>query len=56
VNKVESGLMSGTGEPDGDPVKCGIPVGDLSAALFCAFGILTAYIARGEDGPGTVVL
>ena len=30
--------MSVTGEPDGNPVKCGIPVGDLSAGLFCAVG------------------
>ena len=30
--------MSVTGEPGGDPVKCGIPIGDLSAGLFCAVG------------------
>jgi crotonobetainyl-CoA:carnitine CoA-transferase CaiB-like acyl-CoA transferase len=41
-----SGVMSVTGEPDGPPAKCGIPIGDLSAGLFCAFGILAAYIAR----------
>ena len=50
-----SGVMSVTGEPGGDPVKCGIPIGDLSAGLFCAVGILTAYIARGEDGEGQYV-
>jgi crotonobetainyl-CoA:carnitine CoA-transferase CaiB-like acyl-CoA transferase len=33
-----SGVMSVTGEPGGDPVKCGVPVGDLSAGLFCAVG------------------
>ena len=50
-----SGVMSVTGEPDGDPIKCGIPVGDLSAALFCAVGILSALAARERTGEGQVV-
>lgn len=50
-----SGLMSVTGEPDGPPAKCGIPIGDLSAGMFCAFGILTAHIARDETGEGQYV-
>ncbi len=47
-----SGVMSVTGEPGGPPAKCGIPIGDLSAGLFCAFGILTAHVAREETGEG----
>lgn len=47
-----SGVMSVTGEPEAPPAKCGIPIGDLSAGLFCAFGILTAYTAREETGEG----
>lgn len=47
-----SGVMSVTGEPGGPPAKCGIPIGDLSAGMFCAFGILTAHIAREETGEG----
>ena len=47
-----SGVMSVTGEPDGDPVKCGIPIGDLSAALFCAVAILSAVHARERTGRG----
>jgi crotonobetainyl-CoA:carnitine CoA-transferase CaiB-like acyl-CoA transferase len=47
-----SGLMSVTGEPDGDPVKCGIPIGDLSAGLFCGVAILSAVIARERTGRG----
>src|SRR4051812_45113786 len=31
-----AGLMSVTGEPGGDPVKCGVPVSDLSAGPFFA--------------------
>lgn len=50
-----SGLMSVTGEPNGPPAKCGIPIGDLSAGLFCAFGILTAYVAREETGRGQFI-
>ena len=47
-----SGVMSVTGEPGGDPVKCGIPIGDLSAGLFCAVGILSAVHARERTGRG----
>ncbi|MGH3628050.1 MAG: CaiB/BaiF CoA transferase family protein [Sciscionella sp.] len=50
-----SGVMSVTGEPGGDPVKCGIPVADLSAGLFCTVGILSAYIAREQTGAGQYI-
>jgi crotonobetainyl-CoA:carnitine CoA-transferase CaiB-like acyl-CoA transferase len=50
-----SGVMSVTGEPDGDPIKCGVPIGDLSAALFCAVGILSALTARERTGEGQLV-
>jgi formyl-CoA transferase len=50
-----SGVMSVTGEPGGPPAKCGIPIGDLSAGLFCAFGVLTAYVAREETGEGQYI-
>ncbi|WP_233451796.1 CaiB/BaiF CoA transferase family protein [Rubrobacter xylanophilus] len=50
-----SGVMSVTGEPGRPPVKCGIPIGDLSAGLFCAFGILTAYVARDRTGRGQYI-
>jgi crotonobetainyl-CoA:carnitine CoA-transferase CaiB-like acyl-CoA transferase len=47
-----AGVMSVTGEPGDDPVKCGVPVGDLSAGLFCAVAILSASIARERTGRG----
>src|SRR5918998_5566249 len=50
-----SGVMSVTGEPGGPPAKCGVPIGDLSAGLFFAFGVLSAYIAREETGRGQYV-
>ncbi len=50
-----SGVMSVTGEPGGDPIKCGVPIGDLSAGLFCAVGILSALTARERTGRGQMV-
>jgi crotonobetainyl-CoA:carnitine CoA-transferase CaiB-like acyl-CoA transferase len=50
-----SGLMSVTGEPGGEPVKCGVPIGDLAAGLFCAVGILAALAARERTGRGQQV-
>jgi len=36
VIQAMSGLMSVTGEPGGDPVKCGVPVADFTAGLYAA--------------------
>ena len=47
-----SGLMSITGEPDGAPVKVGVPIADLTAALFCTYAILSALLARQKSGEG----
>ncbi|WP_436644519.1 CaiB/BaiF CoA transferase family protein [Microbaculum sp. FT89] len=48
-----SGIMSVTGEPDGEPVKCGVPVSDFSAGLYAAFSIaslLSRVRAGGRGG------
>lgn len=50
-----SGLMSITGEPDGPPVKVGVPVCDLTAALYGAYGVLAALIARQRSGEGQLI-
>jgi crotonobetainyl-CoA:carnitine CoA-transferase CaiB-like acyl-CoA transferase/enoyl-CoA hydratase/carnithine racemase len=47
-----AGAISITGEPGGAPVKCGLPVGDLGAGLFCAVAILAAHIHRQRTGRG----
>lgn len=47
-----SGLMSVTGESGGAPVKCGVPVTDLTAALFLLAGILAALHDRARTGRG----
>jgi formyl-CoA transferase len=50
-----SGIMSVTGEPGGEPGKCGVPVSDISAGLFCAVGILSACLSREVTGRGQAV-
>src|SRR6185295_8751214 len=47
-----SGIMSITGEPGGAPVKAGIPVTDLGAALFALTGVLAALEYRHRTGLG----
>jgi formyl-CoA transferase len=47
-----AGVMSVTGEPGGDPVRCGLSVSDLGAGLFCTYGILSALLARTTTGEG----
>lgn len=44
-----SGLMSVTGEEDGGPVKCGVPVGDFVAGLYAVVSVLAAIRARDRD-------
>lgn len=48
-----SGLMSVTGEADGPPVKCGVPVCDFSAGLYAAFAIVSALRMAERNGEGT---
>ncbi|HEU5195817.1 MAG TPA: CoA transferase [Methylomirabilota bacterium] len=50
-----SGIMSVTGDEDGAPAKAGLPVCDLSAGLFGAYGILCALEARERTGEGQLV-
>src|SRR6187551_2033323 len=50
-----SGIMSVTGEPGRAPVKAGIPLTDLGAALFAATGILAALHHRTVKGVGQYI-
>jgi crotonobetainyl-CoA:carnitine CoA-transferase CaiB-like acyl-CoA transferase len=50
-----SGLMSITGEPGRPPVKTGVPLTDLGAALFALSGILAALIYRSRTGRGQYI-
>src|SRR5947207_2788209 len=50
-----SGLMSITGESDGDPVKVGVPICDLVCALYGTIGALAALRVREEAGHGQFI-
>ncbi|MCP1678315.1 CaiB/BaiF CoA-transferase family protein [Kerstersia gyiorum] len=51
-----SGLMGLTGEGAGrPPVKVGVPVGDVTAGILAATGILAAYIEKLRTGEGQYV-
>ena len=50
-----SGLMSVTGEPGGPPVKVGVPITDLGAAMFALAGVLAALHYRHHTGRGQYV-
>jgi crotonobetainyl-CoA:carnitine CoA-transferase CaiB-like acyl-CoA transferase len=50
-----SGVMSVTGEPDGPPVKCGVPLGDFGAGLYAAFCIVSAILRAREKGEGAFI-
>jgi len=52
IAQAMTGVMSVMGEPGAAPVKSAIPIADLGAGMFCAIGILSAVIARGEHGEG----
>ncbi|MEC8943440.1 MAG: CoA transferase, partial [Acidobacteriota bacterium] len=48
-----SGLMSLTGESDGrPPVKCGVPVTDITAGILGAMGVVAAILHRLLTGEG----
>jgi formyl-CoA transferase len=50
-----SGIISVTGDEDGPPAKSGVPISDLAAGLFGAYGILAALEHRERTGEGQFV-
>ena len=53
--QARSGLMSVTGEPNGAPVKVGVSIADLTAALYATIATLAALRARDRDGRGQFI-
>jgi crotonobetainyl-CoA:carnitine CoA-transferase CaiB-like acyl-CoA transferase len=51
----EGGLMSLTGAGPDDPQRVGVPIGDLLAGMYGAYGVLAALIERQRTGRGQVV-
>ena len=51
----EGGLMSITGSPGGDPTRVGVPIADLLAGMYGAYGVVAALHERERTGTGQVV-
>jgi crotonobetainyl-CoA:carnitine CoA-transferase CaiB-like acyl-CoA transferase len=52
VAQAESGLMSITGEPDGEAMRYPIPLADMTTGIHAALGVLAALLARQRNGRG----
>ncbi|WP_370184829.1 CaiB/BaiF CoA transferase family protein [Rhodococcus wratislaviensis] len=50
-----SGIMLTAGDPDGQPIRCGLPIADLAAPLFAVIGTLGAIAHRTRTGEGQQV-
>ena len=55
VAQAVSGMMSVTGEPDGEPVRSGTSSADVGAGMWALIGILAALHARETSGQGQLV-
>lgn len=51
----EAGLMSVTGEPEGEPVRYPIPIADITTGMYSTMGILAALLTREKTGQGQVL-
>lgn len=51
----EAGLMSITGSAPDDPQRVGVPIADLLAGIYGAYGLLAALLERERTGRGQVV-
>ncbi len=52
VAQAESGIMSVTGEVEGEPQRVGSPVGDTAAGMYACMSILAALYVRKSTGKG----
>jgi crotonobetainyl-CoA:carnitine CoA-transferase CaiB-like acyl-CoA transferase len=55
VAQAESGIMSVTGAIDGEPMRVGVPVGDISGGMFACMSILAALRVRDHTGKGQYI-
>src|SRR3954468_12795767 len=51
----EGGVMSLTGSGPDDPQRVGVPIGDLLAGIYGAYGVVAALFERQRTGRGQVV-
>lgn len=52
VAQAAGGGMSFTGSESGQPVRWGVPIGDLGGGMFAALGIMAALLERQSSGVG----
>jgi crotonobetainyl-CoA:carnitine CoA-transferase CaiB-like acyl-CoA transferase len=50
-----SGFMSFTGTPETGPTRVGVAIGDLTAGMWLAIGVLSAWVRRNAGGHGGLV-
>jgi crotonobetainyl-CoA:carnitine CoA-transferase CaiB-like acyl-CoA transferase len=52
IAQAQAGIMSFTGEPEGEPIRYPIAIADMICGLYSALGILAALLAREKTGTG----
>lgn len=52
IVQAEAGLMSLVGDPDGVPTRVGLPIADILAGMFGAYGVTLALRERDRTGRG----
>jgi crotonobetainyl-CoA:carnitine CoA-transferase CaiB-like acyl-CoA transferase len=52
IAQAQAGIMSFTGEPEGEPVRYPIAIADMTCGLYSALGIMVALLAREKTGAG----
>lgn len=55
IAQAESGTMSLTGEPEGEPMRFPTPMADMTTGLYTVIGILSALRAREQTGRGQFI-
>jgi formyl-CoA transferase/CoA:oxalate CoA-transferase len=55
IAQAQAGIMSFTGEPEGEPVRYPIAIADMTCGLYSALGILAALLAREKTGRGQAI-
>jgi crotonobetainyl-CoA:carnitine CoA-transferase CaiB-like acyl-CoA transferase len=53
--QAESGVMTFTGEPGGEPMRYPIAIADMTCGMYAAMGILAALFARERTGRGQFI-
>ena len=52
IAQAQAGIMSFTGEPEGEPIRYPVAIADIACGLYSAIGILAALLARERKGTG----